>query len=81
MFFWREMLFAVVACLVEMMREMRCCENLVYWPSEGSMCSAVAAQFAHCFFAMMRNPMICFTEAFAIATRSVQLLCDSKHLT
>ena len=44
------------------------------------MCSAVASQFAHCFFAMLRNETVTFSEAFAMASRSVQLFCDSNPL-
>jgi len=60
------------------MKAINCFQNLVFWPVEGGTCSAASNQFSHCFFAMMRNPTVVFSEAFSLASRSVQLHCDSK---
>eukprot|EP00803_Ostreobium_quekettii_P001217 evm.model.scf_1457.3 EVM.evm.TU.scf_1457.3 scf_1457:18929-26380(+) len=50
---------------------------LIYWPDQNATSSVVAAQFAHTFMAMLRSPSASISESFALASRVVQMLCES----
>ncbi|CAD7704105.1 unnamed protein product [Ostreobium quekettii] len=50
---------------------------LICWPDHAATSSVVAAQFSHTFMAMLRSPSASICESFALASRVVQMLCES----